>query len=79
MNKNNSSSGTTGKLIDLTSDDFPECETCNEPTKRVTGKSFDLDGPGQVGTTYWCKNRACQALRVMKLRAWALEVDKFFI
>ena len=62
-----------GDLIDLTSDDFPECETCNEPSKRTVGKTFDLDGPGKVGTMYDCDNRACNALRLAKIRAW--EVD----
>ena len=58
------------ELIDLTSDDFPECESCNEPTKRIVGKTFDLDGPGQVGTMYNCDNRACNALRHAKIQAW---------
>ena len=58
------------ELIDLTSDDFPECESCNEPTKRIAGKTFDIDGPGQVGTMYHCDNRACNALRQAKIRAW---------
>lgn len=61
---------TMGDLIDLTPDDFPECETCNEPSKRETGKTFDLDGPGKIGTMYHCENRACNALRLAKIRAW---------
>lgn len=62
-----------GDLIDLTSDDFPECETCREPTRRAVGKTFDLDGPGQVGTLYHCENRACNALRLAKIRALEAE------
>lgn len=58
------------ELIDLTSDDFPECESCNEPTKRIVGKTFDMDGPGKVGAMYHCDNRACNALRQAKIRAW---------
>lgn len=58
------------ELIDLTSDDFPECESCNGPTKRAVGKSFDLDGPGQVGTFYNCENKSCRALRRAKIQAW---------
>lgn len=58
------------ELIDMTSDDFPECENCNEPTKRIVGKTFDVDGPGQVGTMYDCDNGACNALRQAKIRAW---------
>lgn len=59
-----------GELIDLTDDDFPECESCDEPTKRIAGKTFDLDGPGQVGMMFHCENRACNALRQAKIRAW---------
>lgn len=58
------------ELIDLTSDDFPECESCNEPTKRIVGKTFDIDGPGKVGTMYDCDNRACNALKQAKIQAW---------
>lgn len=61
------------ELIDLTSDDFPECESCNEPTKRIVGKTFDIDGPGKVGTMYDCDNRACNALKLAKIRAWNAE------
>lgn len=61
------------ELIDLTSDDFPECETCNEPSKRTVGKTFDLDGPGQVGTMYHCENRSCNSLRIAKIHAWEAE------
>lgn len=57
-------------MIDLTSDDFPECENCNEATKRIVGKTFDVDGPGQAGTMYDCDNGACNALRQAKIRAW---------
>ena len=62
-----------GELIDLTSDDFPECKDCQEPTKRAVGKTFDLDGPGRVGTAYHCENKRCQALRFAKIRAWSVE------
>ena len=58
------------ELIDLTSDDFQECESCNEPTRRIVGKTFDMDGHGKVGTMYDCDNRACNALRMAKIRAW---------
>ena len=51
---------TMGDLIDL-------------PSKRTVGKTFDLDGPGQVGTMYDCENRACNALRLAKIRALEAE------
>ena len=58
-----------GELIDLTSDDFPECKDCPEPSKRVIGKTFDLEGRGQVGSLYHCENKQCNALRLGMIRA----------
>lgn len=59
-----------GELIDLVDGPFPDCDTCDEPTRRKVGTTFDVDGPGVVGTLYHCDNRKCQALRYGMVRAW---------
>ena len=55
-----------GILIDLTA--VPDCKTCADPTKYVIGKNIDLEGPGQVGVLYGCKNRLCRDKRAFLLR-----------
>lgn len=55
-----------GILIDLT--DVPDCKTCADPTKYVIGSNIDLEGPGQVGVLYGCKNRVCRDKRAFLLR-----------
>lgn len=55
-----------GILIDLTA--VPDCKTCADPTKYVIGKNIDLEGPGQVGVLYGCKNRVCRDKRAFLLR-----------
>ena len=57
------------KVIDLTDVDFllsPDCRTCQEPTKRATGKTFDLEGPGMVGVMYGCDNYRCKECKDRK-------------
>ena len=57
------------KVINLTDVDFllsPDCRTCQEPTKRVTGKTFDLEGPGMVGVMYGCDNYRCKECKDRK-------------
>lgn len=50
------------EIIDLEKDlSFDDCETCNEPTKYAWGRTFDIYGPGTIGTIYKCENRRCQA------------------
>ena len=41
-------------------DDLPDCETCNDPTKRRDGVIFDCPGPGEITPTYSCENEACK-------------------
>lgn len=58
-----------GDLINLTDIDYlmtPYCSTCQEKTKRVSGHTFDLEGPGQVGTLYDCKNQKCKRIKDLK-------------
>lgn len=55
-----------GILIDLTA--VPDCKTCADPTKYVIGSNIDLEGPGQVGVLYGCKNRVCRTKRTFLLR-----------
>ena len=62
---------TDGNIVDLTDEDFlmsPVCHTCTEPTKRVIGKNFDIEGPGMVGVLYGCDNCHC---RKIKDRKWS--------
>lgn len=40
-------------------DEFPDCEACEDTSKRVTARTIDLDGPGKVGHLYSCDNKAC--------------------
>ena len=56
-------------VIDMTSDEFlfsPSCEHCEEPTKRITGRTFDVEGPGMIGKAYACDNRRCKRLKDLK-------------
>ena len=41
-------------------DQFPDCDKCNEPTKRATGRTIDFGGPGKFGLLYSCENKTCQ-------------------
>lgn len=45
------------EIIDLATLPEPDCDGCNEPTKFVVGKTFDVEGPGRVGALYGCGNR----------------------
>ena len=40
--------------------EIPDCETCQDISKRVIGKTIDLEGPGKVGAVYDCDNRECK-------------------
>lgn len=60
---------TDGGIVDLTDEDFlmsPDCHSCVEPTKRVIGKTFDIEGPGMVGVLYECDNHRCKACKDRK-------------
>lgn len=41
-------------------DDLPDCESCNDPTKRRDGVIFDCPGPKEITPTYTCENKLCQ-------------------
>lgn len=41
-------------------DDLPDCETCNDPTKRRDGVIFDCPSPGEITPTYTCQNELCK-------------------
>ena len=53
-------------VIDLTELDTPNCETCSDPTKYISGKMFDAGGPGKITVTYGCKNQQCRKVRDAK-------------
>ena len=55
-----------GNVIDLTDFDTPDCETCTDQTKYISGKMFDAGGPGEVTVTYGCKNQQCRKIRDAK-------------
>ena len=40
--------------------DLPDCEKCTHPSKRIIGKTIDLEGPGKVGAVYDCDNLPCK-------------------
>lgn len=54
------------KVVDLTDFEHPDCKACQDPTKRVAAKTFDLEGPGQVGVIYTCENMPCRRVRNAK-------------
>lgn len=41
-------------------DDLPDCGSCPEPTKRISGRATDLEGPGVRSPVYSCGNKACK-------------------
>ena len=47
-------------IIDLNEIDLPDCKACTDPTKRISGHTFDVEGPGVIGTCYSCENRRCR-------------------
>lgn len=47
-------------LINLAEIEAPDCSKCLEETKTVCGKTFDVEGPGKVGTIYDCNNMRCR-------------------
>lgn len=44
----------------ITLGELPNCETCQDVSKRVIGKTIDLEGPGKVGMVYDCDNQECK-------------------
>ena len=64
------------KIIDLIQIEPPDCACCEEKSKRVTGKTFDTEGPGKVGVIYDCENEHCkkrkQAIELFHLRVLGL-------
>lgn len=50
-------------IIDLDDLEFPECEKCRDPSKRILGRTMDLDGPGMPGVLYQCDNKKCRGKR----------------
>lgn len=49
------------EIIDLEKDPlFSDCKSCKEPTKRVAGRTFDIEGPGVPGVIYDCDNNPCK-------------------
>ena len=40
-------------------DELPDCEACEEISKRLIARTIDLDGPGKVGRLYSCDNKVC--------------------
>lgn len=40
--------------------DLPDCEKCTEPSKRICGRTIDLEGPGKAGVVYDCDNLPCK-------------------
>ena len=44
----------------ITLGEFADCDTCQDVSKRVSGKTFDVEGPGKVGVIYDCDNKKCK-------------------
>lgn len=47
------------KIIYL--EDLPDCEACQDPTKKKDGVIFDCPGPGEITPTYTCENELCKS------------------
>lgn len=60
-------------VIELSQIEAPDCSKCKETTKRVIGKTFDIEGPGMVGIIYDCNNEKCksrkEALELYQMRS----------
>ena len=53
-------------VVDLMDFENPDCKGCTDKTKRICGKTFDIDGPGKIGAIFTCENRSCRAIREAK-------------
>ena len=52
------------ELISL--EQWPDCDACNEPSKRKTGFLIDAAGPGVITPTYTCDHeRKCLAIKTI--------------
>ena len=61
--------GRRGVIIDLSALALPDCEECDEPSRRIVGKTFDVEGPGRVGRLYRCdRPEKCDAVARYLLR-----------
>ena len=50
----------TAKVICLDESLLPDCDACEGPSKYVTARTMDLEGPGIPGVIYGCGNRPCK-------------------
>lgn len=63
------------EIVDLNTIGLPDCKSCTDPTKRISGYTMDVEGPGMPGVCYSCKNRQCRnkwneiAKYIMRLEA----------
>lgn len=48
------------KIVDLNEIDLPDCKACTDSTKRISGHTMDVEGPGIPGMLYSCENRRCR-------------------
>ena len=59
--------GGTGQVISL--EQWPDCEACDEISKRRTGYLMDAEGPGIVTPMYTCdKEHKCFAIKTIIAR-----------
>jgi len=49
------------EIIDLGNLELPDCESCRDPSKRILGRTMDLEGTGVPGVLYRCDNRKCRS------------------
>lgn len=59
-------------MIDLLKYEGPDCSKCKESTKKIIGKTFDVEGAGMIGNIYMCDNKKCrkrkEAIEIYQLR-----------
>ena len=47
-------------VIYLNLEHYPDCQKCNDPTKKEVGRMIDAEGPGVVSIVYGCENKSCK-------------------
>lgn len=53
----------TDRIVDLSKLELPNCEKCNSPSKKLIGRTMDVEGPGKAGVLFDCHNKKCRARR----------------
>lgn len=47
----------TDRILDLSKLELPNCEKCTSPSKKLIGRTMDVEGPGKAGVLFDCHNK----------------------